>query len=161
MPATISNTSPLLYLHRISSIDWLKTLFDSIWVPQAVVIELTEGRRRGYDVPDLAIYPWLQIIEPVTIPPEIANLDLGNGESAVLALAISSNTQGLLLLDDGLARRAAQNLGFTVWGTLKILLEAKSQGLTDRIVPSLEGLQNSGMWISQDLRQRVLDLAGE
>ncbi|NEO51679.1 MAG: DUF3368 domain-containing protein [Okeania sp. SIO3B5] len=160
MPAAISNTSPLLYLHRISSIDWLRTLFDSISVPQAVVIELTEGKRRGYDVPDLAIYPWLQVVEPVTIPPEIANLDLGNGESAVLALAIS-NTQSLLLLDDGLARWAAQNLSFTVWGTFKILLEAKSQGLTDRIAPSVERLQTSGMWISQDLRQRVLDLAGE
>ncbi len=160
MPAVNSNTSPLLYLHRINSMDWLRTLFDSIWVPQAVVIELAEGRRRGYDVPDLAVYPWLQIIEPVTIPPEIANLDLGNGESAVLALAIS-NPQRLLLLDDGLARRAAQNLSFTVWGTLKILLEAKSQGLTDKIAPSVERLRTSGMWISQDLQQRILDLAGE
>ncbi|MEB3340351.1 DUF3368 domain-containing protein [Okeania sp.] len=160
MSAVISNTSPLLYLHRIDSVDWLKILFDSIWIPQAVVIELAEGQRLGFDVPDLVIYPWLQIIEPVTIPPEIANLDLGKGESAVLALAIS-HPQHLLLLDDGLARRAAQNLGFTVWGTLKILLEAKSQGLLDRIAPAVERLQNSGMWISQDVRQRVLDLAGE
>ena len=53
MPAAISNTSPLLYLHGINSIDWLRTLFDSIWVPQAVVIELAEGGRLGYDVPDL------------------------------------------------------------------------------------------------------------
>ncbi|NEP77671.1 MAG: hypothetical protein F6K39_05490 [Okeania sp. SIO3B3] len=59
MPAAISNTSPLLYLHRIDSINWLRTLFDSIWVPQAVVIELAEGQRLGFDVPDLALYPWL------------------------------------------------------------------------------------------------------
>lgn len=160
MPAAISNTSPLLYLHRIDSIDWLRILFDSIWVPQAVVTELAEGRLRGFDVPDLTVYPWLEVVEPVTIPPEIANLDLGNGESAVLALALS-NGERLLLLDDGAARLAGQNLGFTVWGTLKILLLAKSQGLTDRIAPLIEGLENSGMWISQDLRQRVLDLAGE
>jgi len=99
VPAAISNTSPLLYLHRINSIDWLRILFESIWVPQAVVIELADGRRLGYDVPDLTIYPWLQIIEPVSIPPQIANLDLGSGESAVLALA-RSNPQRLLLLDD-------------------------------------------------------------
>ena len=74
MPIAISNTSPLLYLHKIESIDWLRTLFDSIWVPKAVVIELAEGQQRGFDVPDLAVYPWLQIIESVTIPPEIANL---------------------------------------------------------------------------------------
>lgn len=160
MLSAISNTSPLLYLHRIDSLHWLRILFDSIWVPQAVVLELAEGRRRGFDVPNLAIYTWLQVVEPVAMPSEIANLDLGNGELAVLALALS-NQDRLLLLDDGSARRAAQNLGFTVWGTLKILLLAKSQGLTDRITPLIEGLQNSGMWISQDLRQRVLDLAGE
>ena len=129
--------------------------------PWAVVIELAEGQRRGFDVPDLAVYPWLQVVEPVTIPIEITHLDLGNGESAVLALALSNQRDRLLLLDDGAARRSAQNLGFTVWGTLKILLVAKSQGLTDRIAPLIDGLENSGMWISQDLRQRVLDLAGE
>ncbi|MDY7005790.1 MAG: hypothetical protein SWX82_18145 [Cyanobacteriota bacterium] len=30
-----------------------------------------------------------------------------------------------------------------------------------RIAPLVERLQNSGMWISQDVRQQVLDIAGE
>jgi hypothetical protein len=33
MPKAISNTSPLLYLHRIDVLDWLPMLFSEIWVP--------------------------------------------------------------------------------------------------------------------------------
>jgi len=64
-------------------------------------------------------------------------------------------------LDDALARRIAQAAGLNVWGTLKVLLEAKSQGLTESIEPLVNRLENSGMWISDDIRQRVLALAGE
>ena len=51
MPPAISNTSPLLYLYRINGLDWLPQLFGEIWVPDAVVQELDEGRKRGFDVP--------------------------------------------------------------------------------------------------------------
>ena len=43
----ISNTSPLLYLHRIQSLDWLPTLGERVWIPRAVQDELSEGMR-GY-----------------------------------------------------------------------------------------------------------------
>ncbi len=52
MPEAISNTSPLLYLYRVGVLEWLPSLFNEIWAPHAVVLELEEGRRRGYDVPD-------------------------------------------------------------------------------------------------------------
>ena len=66
-----------------------------------------------------------------------------------------------MLLDDGLARRTAQASDLTVWGTLRVLLEAKSQGLTESITPLVDQLRDSGMWISEDIRNRILNLAGE
>lgn len=60
-----------------------------------------------------------------------------------------------------LARRTAQAAGLSVWGTLKILLEAKAGGLTDKIEPLIGRLEDSGMWISEEVRQRILTLAGE
>jgi predicted nucleic acid-binding protein len=48
-----------------------------------------------------------------------------------------------------------------VWGTLKVLLEAKSQGLTENIASHVNRLEASGMWISGEIRRRVLALAGE
>ena len=67
MADVITNTSPLLYLNRVGALDWLPKLFREIWIPKAVVIELQEGQRKGYDVPDPADYNWLQIVDPVTV----------------------------------------------------------------------------------------------
>ncbi len=160
MPEAISNTSPLLYLYRIGVVDWLPKLFSQVWIPNAVVDELREGRQKGYDVPDPHGYVWLRIVEPRSVPSEWLTLDLGMGELATMALALE-NPRLLVLLDDGLARRIAQAAGLQVWGTLKILLEAKSQGLTDRIGPLVDRLLDNGMWMSDEIRRRVLVLAGE
>jgi predicted nucleic acid-binding protein len=49
MHNAISNTSPLLYLYRIDAIEWLPKLFGEIWTPRAVIDEVNEGRKQGYD----------------------------------------------------------------------------------------------------------------
>ena len=160
MPDAISNTSPLVYLYRIQAIEWLPRLFSTVWVPTAVVEELREGRRRGFDVPDPSTYHWIQRVDPRATPSEWLSLDLGPGELAAMALALENRTR-IVLLDDRLARRTAQAAGLSVWGTLKVLLEAKAQGLTDKIEPFVNRLSETGMWLSEEIRQRILALAGE
>lgn len=160
MPSAISNTSPLLYLHRIGAIQLLPKLFDNVWIPDAVKEELLTGKNRGYDVPVPADLPWLQIVNPKFMPSEWLALDLGAGEIAAMALALENPTR-IILLDDMLARRTAQAAGLPVWGTLKVLLEAKSQGMIERVEPFIARLNESGMWISADLKRRILALAGE
>jgi len=156
----ISNTSPLLYLYRISVLDWLPRLFGEIWIPRAVALELEEGQQRGYDVLNPSSYNWLQVVEPMHTPSEWLALDLGAGELAAMALALE-NPSHIILLDDGLARRTAHAAGLQVWGTLKVMLEAKSEGLTKRIEPLVDCLAGAGLWISEDVRHRVLAIAGE
>jgi predicted nucleic acid-binding protein len=160
MPEAITNTSPLLYLHRIGTLNWLRELFSAIVVPSAVVRELQEGRGRGYDVPDPSDHAWLQIAVPAAVPSEWLALDLGPGELAVLALGLEDRRR-IVLLDDALARRIAQAARLQVWGTLTVLLESKRRGLTDAIAPHLRRLEEAGMWISGSLRERVLALADE
>lgn len=160
MPSAISNTSPLLYLYRIGVIDWLPQIFSIICTPQAVVDELTNGLEQGYQVPELKNYSWLKIVNPQHMPSEWFALDLGRGELAAMALALE-NPDYIIILDDALARRTAQAAGLQVWGTLKILLEAKHEGLTPQITPHIDQLKSAGMWISDDIRQRILHLASE
>jgi predicted nucleic acid-binding protein len=160
MAKAISNTSPLLYLWRIRHLDWLPALFDEVWAPNAVVAELQEGRQRGHDVLNPNTHPWLQIVAPQYVPSEWLARDLGKGEIAAMALALE-NPGRIVLLDDALARQVAQSAGLDVWGTLRILLEAKSRGLTESIAPMVDQLQEAGMWMSADIRRRVLTLAGE
>jgi len=160
MLKAISNTSPFLYLYRIEAIHWLPKLLDEVWTPEAVENELQDGRRKGYDVPDPADYAWLNVVDPKSMPSEWLALDLGAGEIAAMALALE-NRDRIVLLDDMLARRTAQVAGLQVWGTLKVLLEAKSQGLADKIERYVTNLSKSGMWVSAEVRQRILHLAGE
>jgi predicted nucleic acid-binding protein len=74
-------------------------------------------------------------------------LDLGPGELAAMALALE-NPAHVVLLDDALARRVAQAAGLTVWGTLRVLLEAKAQGLTARITPFVDRLADSEWYVA-------------
>ncbi|MCZ7670341.1 MAG: DUF3368 domain-containing protein [Chloroflexi bacterium] len=46
-------------------------------------------------------------------------------------------------------------------GTLRIVLEAKSHKLIDQAEPIVTQLQRSGMWISPQVKQRILALAKE
>jgi len=139
---------------------WLPKLFEEIWIAPAVANEIQEGLQKGYNVPAPSAYPWLRIVEPRSIPSQWFALDLGPGELATIALALE-NPHCIVLLDDAVARRIAQAAGLKIWGTLKILLEAKSQGLIERVDPVLERLKKSGLWMSDDLRRKILALAGE
>ena len=160
MLKAISSTSSLLYLYRISGIRWLPRLFSEIWVPEAVKNELQEGRRKGYDVSNLDDYSWLNIVNPKSTPSEWLTLDLGTGEIAVMALALE-NPDKVVLLDDTLARRIAQAAGLQIWGTLKILFEAKLQKIINNVKPYIPKLRDSGMWISAEVEKRILRLADE
>ncbi len=85
---------------------------------------------------------------------------LGTGELAALSRGLE-NPGRVVLVDERLARSIAQDAGLVVWGTLRVLLEAKSNGLTERVEPPVDRLRESGMWISDSIRQEVLALAGE
>jgi len=124
------------------------------------VTELEAGQRKGYDVPNPGDYAWLQNVDPRFVPSEWLARDLGMGELATMALALE-NPNRVILLDDVSARRIAQAAGLEVWGTLRVLLEAKSRGMTESIEPLLDRLRDAGMWVSDNIRLRVLALAGE
>jgi hypothetical protein len=117
MASAISNTSPLLYLYRIQALHMLPHPFDSVMTPPAVVDELDEGRRKGFDVPNPLDYPWLEIRQPAALPSEWLALDLGAGELAAMTLALEMPGH-IVLLDDMLARRTAHAAGLTVLGDL-------------------------------------------
>lgn len=160
MAKAISNTSPLLYLYRAGALDLLPLLLDEIWIPRAVQHELEQGQQRGYAVPGLSDCSWAKIVDPKAVPSEWLGLDLGAGELAAMALALE-NPDCIVLLDDALARRIARAAGLQVWGTLQVLLTAKQRGLCNQVGPVLQRLVESGMWISDEIKRRVLLLAGE
>jgi len=147
-------------LYRINRIDLLPRLFDEVFTVPAVVDELRQGKAKGYDVPVAEQYTWLQVASPKRVPSEWLASDLGRGELETMALALE-HREKVVILDDALARRIAKAAGLEVWGTLRVLLEAKIRQMIPEMSSVVDELKQSGMWISDDVRQRILKLAGE
>lgn len=131
MREVVSNTSPLLYLHQLGSIDLLPALYGQVLVPASVVEELAAGRAAGHDVPNVADLPWARVVSSPTLALLALATDLGKGEAE--AIAIAHERRALLILDDGLARRHARVVGVTLTGTLGVLVRAKTAGHITRV----------------------------
>ncbi len=87
-------------------------------------------------------------------------VDLGAGETEVLALALESG-DAKVLLDDALARRVAVMLDLNFRGTLGLLLDAKQSRLIADIKPLVNHLKSLGFRLDQNTECCVLELAGE
>jgi uncharacterized protein len=153
---TVSNTSPLSYLHRLGRLELLRDLFGRVFVPTAVEVEIERGRALGYDLPDLRGVPWIEV-RPVEGD---AFEDLGAGETGVLNLA-RALPDPLVILDDAAARSWALRLGFRLTGSLGVLVDAKARGLMGPLAPELNRLQALGFRITPAVCAVVLKACGE
>jgi predicted nucleic acid-binding protein len=159
LPEVISNTSPLQYLHQLESLDFLRRLAGKIIVPEAVAVEIEEGRMVGVDLPDLSL-DWIRILRPESAMATALSPDLGPGETQALMLALE-RPESIVILDDALARRFAGTLGIRFTGTLGILIDAKRTGCLEAVAPLLDRLHDLGFWLDGRTKSAVLRLAGE
>ena len=156
---TVSNTSPLFYLHRLGQLELLPRLYGSVLVPEEVARELERGRHEGHDAPNLAVLDWASV-HPVSLPASLESCNLDPGELAAIALALT--IPGCrLLLDDREARREALARQFLVTGTLGALDQAKREGLLTEVKPWVDRLRQLGFRISPALYATVLEQVGE
>jgi len=160
LPEIICNTSPLQYLYQLGALELLHTLAGRIIVPSAVVAELEAGRNLGMDLPDIATFEWVTIHSPAKPMALPLAIELGPGETEVLILALES-PGAVVVLDDSLARFAAEKIGINLTGTLGILRDAKRSGLITQLSPLLDRLQDLGFRLSYQTRQTILRLADE
>ena len=65
------------------------------------------------------------------------------------------------MLDDQAARRLATRQGVPVIGSLRVIVKAKERGLIPLARPALEKLRGAGAYVSDDLIDRAIALAGE
>jgi predicted nucleic acid-binding protein len=147
----ISNSSCLIALSAIGQLELLKQLFGRITVPEAVAREVQSA----------SLPSWIQTaICPANRTLEAIRLDLGQGESEAIALALDLSAD-LIILDDKKARRAAKRLHLAVTGTVGITLLAKERQLIPLIQPVLDKLTATAFHISPALYREALRLAAE
>ena len=160
MPDLICDTSPIQYLHQLHLLHLIPALGDQVWVPPAVVEELTVGHSTGVNLPDVEALDWVRVRRPIS---EIALplvADLGPGETEVLMLALEMR-EAVAVLDDALARQMGETLGLHFTGTLGLLLDAKKAGLVAEVRLLLDKLNALQFRLAPHTYEAVLRLAGE
>jgi len=151
----VVNSSPLICLSKSGLINILPSMFNNIVVPDLVFKEVMNKESRELKW-DKRIYK----IADVTITPQVASWDLGNGESSVLSFALS-NKEYWAIIDDREARRCAISLGCHYTGTVGIIVLAKKKGIITSVRDSMEKLRNAGLWLSETFVNEVCKKAGE
>lgn len=101
--------------------------------------------------------PWIRSVEVSQPKRVLAFAGLDRGEAEVLALA-EEHAARLIILDEKKARRYAERLGFAKTGTLGILLLAKEKGLIDSLRVWVERLREAGLYLTEPLIQKALEI---
>ena len=129
------------------------------YIPQEVFNEIEAGKHKKYYL-NLLTFEWIKI-EQIQDRKSIAYfLDLDKGEAEAIVLATESEAD-LILLDESLGRFHAKHAGLRVTGTIGILVKAKKQGLISELKPLILELKDKGVWLSESLIERILELANK
>lgn len=157
----ISNSSPLINFGTLGRLDILQTLYESLFIPQAVYNEVLVAGQRQPGAAEIKQAAWI-VPKPVANRAAVAALHaLGRGEAEAIMLAVE-HPGSLVVLDDRQGRGVAVHLGLNVIGTLGVLLVAKRKGLIQSLAIAIDQLQiRQGFRIAPDLKARVLREAGE
>jgi predicted nucleic acid-binding protein len=153
----VSNTTPLISLAGLGLLDALQALYGEIWIPDEVLAEYQAGTANPL-YPPLDARTWIVVRTAPSNPLVPPTLDAG--EAATLSLALATQAR-LVLIDEHAGRTAARRLGLPITGSLGVLIEAKRQQLIPAIRPYLDQMSAQGRYISPEVRQQVLRLAGE
>ncbi len=141
-------------------LDLLRSLYDQVVVPSAVEAEVLAGSRDGIGSSALRKASWLRVasLQDSRRAELLVNLD--RGEAQVLTLAQELNAD-LVIIDERLGRLHAKRLGWTLRGTLGVLLRAKQLGHVEAVAPLIGRLRQVGVCLSDMVVTEVLALADE
>lgn len=157
----VSNTGPLIALSRIGQFDLLHSLYDQLYIPQAVqdeVVTSGQGRPGAEEVHTLAWIHTVKVYDTTAVHLLEERLDAGESESIVLSIQLEAN---LLLIDEARGRRVAEARGLNKTGTIGTLIAAKKRGFVSKVMPLVDNLRASGFRMGEDLYQTCRTLAEE
>ena len=146
----VLNTSPIIFLSKIDSINFLADCIDEVYVPKGVVDELCE-----YELPSFIKVRTLSKTGAAYVRGALGQLHQGELEAIVLAQEMRVD---YVVLDDLLARRKAQRLELGVIGTLGLLLllEKRSVLSAEETWHKIRQLtEQHGMYIAPQILQQI------
>lgn len=156
----VVNASPLILLGKAEVLHLLPSLCDELVVTAGVVAEVQQGQLADAARRWLATTGSNFVRTGVPIPQALGDWNGGPGEVEVIAWAMA-HRGFTAVLDDRAARRLAVEHGVPVLGTLRAIVKAKERRLIPAARPVLERLRGGGAYVSEELINRAISLAGE
>ena len=157
----VINTGPLLAIIAAQgSLSILHDLYRHVFVPFEVKKELTGYGPARFGVTEFKEASFLNVhSRPILIPPILQNI-LDSGEASDIQLALMKKID-TVCIDETTGRRIARPYNLNVTGSLDILLRAKKEGYPVLLKHAIEQMQKKDIYLSVNLINNVLKLAGE
>lgn len=161
MPKVIVNSTPLIALCHVDTLDVLKKLYGEIIIPTAVYEEISVKEdsicKRRVD----ASLDWIHV-ESISneMAKDMFKTQLHDGEVEVMILAKEKEAD-IVIIDDMNAKKHAKYLGLPVTGTLGVLIKAKKAGYIEQLKPILNGMVQNNIYLGERLIERCLKEVGE
>lgn len=145
---------------NINCLKILQELYGEIVIPRAVFEEVT-GKDDNAKLNLSQNLSWIKVLEVQDKSNrKMYQAKLHDGEVEVMMLA-NELSADLLIIDDNAAKKTAKFLGFTVTGTLGVILKAKSEGIIPQVKPIVDEMLRQGFYISPKIIENVLRTAKE
>ena len=158
----VANSTPIILLQKIGHLDLLQRLYGKVFIAQAVYQEIAiEESGKAGERDFLLIYNWIEVTKVQNVDAKkmfVTSLHAGEVETIILATEKSAD---LCIFDDLLARKYAKMFDLNVTGTLGVIIAAKKGNYVDSVKPLLDKLVFVGMYVSEELYNTALSLAGE
>jgi uncharacterized protein len=158
----VSDTTAISCLFKLEKLDLLTMFSQEIYMPDAVWLELSRLKEKGYDLSPLLNAEWLKVesVKDVALVSQLKN-ELDAGESEAIVVALEKNAQ-FLLIDEMDGRAKAGQLGVPTIELIGVLLTLKQNQLIPAIKPLLDELRNNaGFYLSDAFYLKILSSIGE
>ncbi len=156
----ISDSTPLISLMKAARLEILESLFQEVFIPEAVFSELTVNPKYAAEAELIRKSPFIKVVsvkekKAVDIHRRASGLDLGESEAIVYA---DDNKADVLLMDEAKGRQVAKAMGIYIMGTVGVLLFAYDQKVLSDIdvEEALERLKKSERHIGDDILNYAL-----
>lgn len=146
----VADTGPIIAFARIGRLDILRHVAGELFIPAAVYTELTSGGIERPGASEAERGEWIHrraVQDQIMVAQLPRFLHRGEREAIVLAQEL----QAPLLIDERRGRTIATAQGLPIWGSLRVLAEAKRRGFVRQVGPIVAGLVATGYWIEEDL----------
>ena len=158
----VSNTTPISELYKINELDLLRSLYGSIYIPDAVFQELQQAKTLPHLGATIARTDWIKV-RSIHSPDKRQALQqrypyLHSGEVAAIVLAQELAAQRIIL-DDKRARQVAQAEELPLIGTVGVILLAHRLGQRSRPEAEsiLDRLYQGTAYISTNLYHAAIE----